>query len=190
MGCVCMKQRVKYEETTILAAQTCFKETEVKALYELFRKPNSSLVDDGYVSKEEFQLGLFRNRNEQSLFADRIFQLFDTNHDGSIEFGEFVLCCSRVSIIWYMANRLHRTLGVKEHNVDLIGCHGLVKSMILALLDESDLILSDDAIEAIVDKTFEDADSNRDGKIDHEEWKEFVARNPTLLKNMTVTYLK
>lgn len=62
--------------------------------------------------------------------------------------------------------------------------------MILALLNESDLILSEDVVEAIVNKTFEDADSNRDGKIDLEEWKEFVARNPALLKNMTVPYLK
>lgn len=90
MGCIWTKQQIKYEDPSILAAQTCFKENEVKALFELFRKLSSSLGDDGYISKEEFQLGLFRNRNEQSLFADRIFQLFDTNHDGFIEFGEFV----------------------------------------------------------------------------------------------------
>ncbi|XWS38218.1 hypothetical protein CRYUN_Cryun19dG0111800 [Craigia yunnanensis] len=94
---------------------------KLKTLHGLFRKLSSSLVDDAYISKEEFQLGLFRNRNEQSLFADR------------------------------------------------------VKEMILALLDESDLILPDDVVETIVDK---DADSDRDGKIDLEEWKEFVARNP------------
>ncbi|XP_052879147.1 calcineurin B-like protein 8 isoform X1 [Gossypium arboreum] len=90
MGCVCMKYRVKHEDPTILAAETCFNETEVKALYELFRQLSSSLVDDGYISKEEFLLGLFRNRKEQNLFANRMFQLFDANNDGFIGFGEFV----------------------------------------------------------------------------------------------------
>ncbi|KAJ6340641.1 hypothetical protein OIU77_008411 [Salix suchowensis] len=65
-----------------------------------------------------------------------------------------------------------------------------LKEMVLALLQESDLELSDDAVQTIVDKTFSDADSKGDGKIDPEEWREFVSKNPSIIKNMTLPYLK
>lgn len=59
----------------------------------------------------------------------------------------------------------------------------------MALLDESDLHLSDDVVEAIVAKTFKETDTKGDGRIDQEEWREYAARNPTLLRNMTLPYL-
>ncbi|KAL5698234.1 Calcineurin B-like protein 7 [Ranunculus cassubicifolius] len=55
--------------------------------------------------------------------------------------------------------------------------------MVLALLNESDLTLSEDVVETIVDKI-------QNGKIDPEEWNDFVSKNPSLIKNMTLPYLK
>uniref|UniRef100_A0A0E0L4Z9 Calcineurin B-like protein n=1 Tax=Oryza punctata TaxID=4537 RepID=A0A0E0L4Z9_ORYPU len=62
-----------------------------------------------------------------------------------------------------------------------------LREMVLALLDESDLHLSDSTVEAIVDNTFSQADSNGDGRIDPEEWEEFVKANPASLRNMDIT---
>ncbi|XP_062000646.1 calcineurin B-like protein 4 [Rosa rugosa] len=193
MGCYCSKPEKTpgYENPTVLAAETPFTVSEVEALYELFKKLSSSIYDDGLIHKEEFQLALFRNQNKRNLFADRIFDLFDIKRNGVIEFGEFVRSLgvfhpnAPVEDKIAFAFRLYdlRQTGFIEREE--------LKEMVLALLHESDLLLSNDVVEAIVDKTFKDADKKGDGRIDQQEWKEFVLKHPTLiLKNMTLPYLK
>ncbi|XP_065866680.1 calcineurin B-like protein 10 isoform X2 [Euphorbia lathyris] len=65
-----------------------------------------------------------------------------------------------------------------------------VMQMLNAIFEESAVQLSEDHLQDIIDKTFEDADADKDGKINKEEWKAFVVRHPALLKNMTLPNLK
>lgn len=191
MGCIC-SSGVKhhnspgYEDPALLAKETPFTVSEVEALYELFKKLSSSIIDDGLIHK----LALFRNRNMRNLFADRIFDLFDVKRNGVIECGEFVRSLGvfhpnapiedKIEFAFRLYDLRHTGFIEREE----------LKEMVIALLHESDLVLSEEVIEMIVDKTFSDADIKGDGKIDKDEWKQFVAKNPSLIKNMTLPYLK
>uniref|UniRef100_A0A0E0PQF2 Calcineurin B-like protein n=3 Tax=Oryza TaxID=4527 RepID=A0A0E0PQF2_ORYRU len=190
MGCASSKQFKRppgYEEPAVLAAQTTFTVNEVEALRELYNKMSYSIIKDGLIHKEEFQLALFRNSRKANLFADRVFDLFDLKRNGVIEFGEFV---RSLSVFHPKAPKSEKTaFAFKLY--DLRGTGYIEKEelreMVLALLDESDLHLSECAVEAIVDNTFSQADSNGDGRIDPEEWEEFVKANPASLRNMDIT---
>ncbi|XP_028774731.1 uncharacterized protein LOC114731673 [Neltuma alba] len=218
MGCACSKQRLEHEDPAVLATQTCFTVSEIEGLYELFKELSSSMVDDGLISKEEFQLCLFGSSKIQSLCADRVFHLFDSKNDGVIEFGEFVRALSVfhpaapqaqkaactvfplnthfVSLPFHFSYSevlvLNVTVAFRIYDLRQTGFieRDELRELILALLRESDLILSEDLIEAIIDQAFKEADLKGDEKIDLEEWNEFAAQNPSILRNMTIPYLQ
>ncbi|CAA0838232.1 Calcineurin B-like protein 4 [Striga hermonthica] len=192
MGCVWAKQKTTriFEDPSLLSSQTRFTVTEIKSLNELFRKLGSTLVDDGFLNREEFKLGLFGDSKKQSLFGDRMFDLFDSKRDGVLDFGEFVRSLNvfhpdtprdEKAIFAFKLYDLWQTGYIEKEEV---------KVMVKEFLNESSLILSDDIIQAMVDKTFEEADTEKDGKIDMEEWKEFASLKPSLLRNMTIPYLR
>ncbi|XP_074317695.1 calcineurin B-like protein 7 [Silene latifolia] len=193
MGCMYSKRRDKhpgYQQSLILASETSFSLNEVEALHVLFKKLGSSIADDDLITKEEFQRALLGSCRQQNLFVDRVFNVFDLKRKGVIGFEEFVRSLSIFHPRTPYADKIAFAFNLYDLRSTGYIEREELREMVLAILQELDVILSDTLVEAMLDKAFSEADLNRDGKIDLEEWKETVSRNPTLLKNMTLPYLK
>ncbi|GKA38966.1 calcineurin B-like protein 7 [Tanacetum coccineum] len=210
--CCCFLKRLGHPsriiQHAILASETSFSINEIEALYDLFERLSYAIIEDGRIHKEEFRLALFSNSSMQNLFVQKkcLSPFGHPRRNGVYCVDEIVSFANHLpsdaprirsneSIVNSQTLTLYNIVAVMFRLYDLRHTGFIereeLKEMVVALLSEMDVSVSDEDIEAILDKTIYWMHYlNGDGKIDLEEWKIFISKNPSILKNMTLPLLR
>lgn len=177
---VCSLRR---DEIAAYVQSTHFTAQEIRALWFHFKEISSTEEDDGIIDRTEFQTAmLFRD----SVLLDRIFRVFDTNHDEMINFSEFISCLSALSNKATPEEKLRLSFNIYDTDDDGLISKEELATMVAATMREHEIVMSSDDIEKVVRGTLNEIQPSRENYISFEEYKSLVAKKPQTLSILTL----
>lgn len=188
MGNKVGKVQLKSKDVSKLSSQTGFEAEEIKALYAQFLvlKSSEGADETATMNFTEFQAALGYRNAPTSLFIERIFRIFDENGDGSITFEEFVGGLSLLTPTAIPEKKLRFTFQIYDVSRKGAISQSDLRDMLLGVLKENDVPMSDDQVNRLVLDTFAQHDLNKDGYIDFEEYRQMCIKSPSILKPLTL----
>lgn len=154
------------EELEELQCGTTFTKEQILRLHKRFKKLDTD--GNGVISRDEFHSipGLSANP-----LLERVLTIFDTDGDQTVDFREFVKALSIFSNDCDKVQKLKFTFRVYDIDTD-----GYIsnKDLFLTLQIMVGTNLTDTQLQQIVDKTFIEADKDKDGLISFQEFEAIV----------------
>ena len=123
---------------------------------------------------------------KKGLFLDCMFNLFDENGDGAISFCEFICGLSILCMTADHREKLRFSFQIYDLDRDKKISREDLTRMLEESLRENKLAFRKELIEQLVEDTFAEADTNKDGFIDFDEYCALYESHPQMLANMTV----
>jgi len=181
------QSKLSQEQLSELQRSTHFDKKELQQWYKGFLKDCPS----GMLTKEEFQkiYRQFFPFGDPSSFADYVFNVFDSDKSGSIDFKEFI-CALSVTSRGKMEDKLDWAFQLYDIDGDgkisydemlaiVEAIYKMVGSMVKLPADE-------DTPEKRVKKIFRMMDKDENGSLDMEEFKEGSKRDETIVSALSL----
>ncbi|KAG9412726.1 hypothetical protein AC1031_015626 [Aphanomyces cochlioides] len=146
---------------------------------------DTASLPTGSIDRVKFQQAMGLPEKE-SLYADRLFQVIDTNHDGRISFDEFAQSVALLSTKAPMADKTKLSFQILDMDGDGLLSKDEVTSMLHTSLAENKIELTKDQIHLIVERTWTDIGLATDDSLSFDKYSEIVARSEGMLSHLTI----
>ncbi|KAI8371737.1 calcium-binding protein NCS-1 [Radiomyces spectabilis] len=174
------------EQLDELQQNTYFDEKELQQWYKGFRKDCPS----GALNKSAFQkmYKQFFPFGDPSKFAEYVFNVFDGDKNGTIDFNEFI-CALSITSRGRIDEKLYWAFQLYDIDNDGVITQTemlLILQAIHTMIGNVLSVSEDLAPEVRVRKIFELMDINKDGQLTIEEFKEGSKKDPTILQALSL----
>ncbi|XP_071501185.1 NADPH oxidase 5-like [Diadema antillarum] len=158
-------------------------EKDEKWLAKLEKRFNVIAGDDNQIDLEEFKRAL---NVKKSFFAERFFELIDTDRSGSISLKELIGAL-RLLVYGSPQDKLHFLFQVYDADGSGFIEFDELKTVLHSCTAESALTLSDETLTELTEILFDDADVDGDGQVSFEELSDQLKRYPGITANLTIS---
>jgi len=175
---------LKKEDLDLLHKNTHFEQRELKQMWKQFRKE----TPQGVINKTEFKDVMKQMGVVDAFLQELIFNVFDDNKDGSINFQEFV-CALSVMTRGSPDEKLEFAFSM----YDLDGNGFISKDEMARIMDSFYKLVGPlvtfsgkkyESPQQLVDEFFDQMDFNKDGQISMEEYKNGALKNPDIIQGL------
>ena len=177
---------LKKEQLNQLANDTKFSKKEIQQWYKGFIRDAPS----GYIDRADFRriYRSFWSLGDSDDFADMVFDQFDLNKNGVIEFQEFIACLS-ITARGTIEDKLKWAFDLHDVDKDgYISKSECLKTMqaLYKMLGRIKLPDDEQTPELKVKKLFEIMDKDNDERIDYKDFQEGAKVYPSIIQAMNL----